>query len=101
MFRRFGRPGLIGTVARTAVIAGTATMTDNAILRQQQQRALEQDDLSAEPGAPAVGATTGSSAAPPAGAPDLVDKLGNLARLHESGALTDAEFVAAKAQLLG
>ena len=37
--RRFGRPGLIGTAARTAVIAGTAQATMGAVARHQQGRA--------------------------------------------------------------
>ena len=40
---RFGRPGLLGTVARTAVIAGTATVTANAVSRHGQQRAAEKE----------------------------------------------------------
>ena len=39
--RRVGRPGLIGTMARTAVIAGTATAVSGSIQRNQAQRAAE------------------------------------------------------------
>ena len=41
MFRRRGRPGLLGTVARTAVVAGTATATAGAVNRHQEQKQAE------------------------------------------------------------
>jgi hypothetical protein len=95
--RRFGRPGLLGTIGRTAVIAGTATMTSQAISRHSQQRAAEQQALgdqqqAAYPYQPAT--------RPTPAAPDLVGRLSELAELRSSGALTDAEFRAAKKQLL-
>jgi hypothetical protein len=104
---RFGRPGLLGTVARTAVIAGTATVTSNAISRHGQQGAAyaEQQEAAARPSqyaAPALYAPPPHDAAPPAAAAgDLIEKLTELARLNDCGALTDAEFTAAKAALLG
>ena len=86
-------PGLLRGVARTAVVAGTATSVSNRVSRRQAQRwAAEADPYAArEPaGAPP----------PPASTPDPVERLGELARLHEQGALTDDEFSAAKARLL-
>ena len=98
MMRRMGRPGLIGTMARTAVIAGTATATSNAVSRRQQARAQQQADAAAyqeeqqyAPPAPV---------AAPAG-DDLVSKIQELAQLHQQGILSDAEFAAAKQRLLG
>ena len=38
---RVGRPGLIGTAARTAVVAGTATAVSGKVSRKQQQKAEE------------------------------------------------------------
>ena len=38
---RGGRPGLIGTVARTAVIAGTATVTTRAVDKRMQEREMK------------------------------------------------------------
>jgi hypothetical protein len=98
LVRRMGRPGLLGTIARTAVIAGTATATSNAISRrqarnqQQQAEAAEYEQQYAAPAPP-----------PPAEFPaePLGDQLTKLAQLHEQGALTDDEFQAAKRQLLG
>lgn len=96
LMRRFGRPGLLGTVARTAVIAGTATATRNALDRRQQRNAEEEAE------AAAYEQQVAAPPAPPTAAPDaLGDQLTRLATLHESGALTDEEFAAAKLRLLG
>ena len=94
--RRVGRPGLVGTVARTAVIAGTA----GAVSHRQQRRYAEKDQQAAE-----AGAYEQQQAAPPpaptAPAVDTTAELQKLAELKTSGALTDEEFTAAKAKLLG
>jgi membrane protease subunit (stomatin/prohibitin family) len=85
-----GRPGLLGTMARTAVVAGTATATAGAVNRhsQNKQQAAQQQTVQA--------------ASPPA-APvcDPIAALKRLADLKAAGALTDAEFTAAKAKILG
>ena len=78
-------PGLLRGVARTAVIAGTATSVSNRVSRRQAQRWAEQ---SPEP-APA-----------PAGGADTLDQLKELGELKASGVLTDAEFEAQKAKIL-
>ncbi|QBJ94795.1 SHOCT domain-containing protein [Rhodococcus sp. ABRD24] len=99
---RRGRPGLLGTVARTAVIAGTAQATSNAVNRRGQQRAAEQQAY-ADQQAAAVQPVPPAPAPAPAPAPtgdDLVSKLQQLGQLHQSGVLSDEEFAAAKAQLL-
>ena len=94
--RRIGRPGLIGTMARTAVIAGTATAVSGGVQRRQQERAHD-----------AYADTASAPAAPPAAAPvapaadDTVAQLAKLGELRQSGVLDDAEFAAAKARLLG
>ncbi len=98
MLRRVGRPGLIGLAARTAVVTGTANaMNSRAANRQQQQQmaaeqAYQESMAQQAPVAPAVA---------PGPAMDLTAELGKLADLHSSGVLTDAEFAAAKARLLG
>jgi putative oligomerization/nucleic acid binding protein len=99
LVRRFGRPGLLGTMARTAVIAGTATATANALNRRQARNA-EQD---AEAAAYEQQEAMAQSAPAPAADPDagLGDQLLKLAQLHQEGTLTDAEFAAAKQRLLG
>ncbi|CAM3046535.1 SHOCT domain-containing protein [Prescottella defluvii] len=100
---RRGRPGLLGTVARTAVIAGTAQATSNAVNRRGQQRAAEQqayaEQQAAAVPAPQPTPPPAPSPAAPAG-DDLVSKLQQLGQLHQSGVLSDDEFAAAKAQLL-
>jgi len=82
-------PGLIRGVARTAVIAGTATHVSNNVSRRQAQRWAEQDQY-AQP-----------QAAPAAPAPDPTQQLKELGELHASGVLTDEEFAAQKAKILG
>ncbi|MFF2393339.1 SHOCT domain-containing protein [Nocardia sp. NPDC058114] len=98
---RVGRPGLIGTIARTAVVAGTATATSNAVNRRGAQRAAEQQAYAQQQAPPPP---PQQQAPPPPAAPsagnDTVAQLGKLAELHSAGALSDAEFAAAKAKLL-
>jgi len=98
---RTGRPGLLGTVARTAVVAGTAKATSNAMDRRSQRKASEQQEYQQEyqqqQPPPQVAPV---QSVPPSGADDLVSKLQELGQLHQSGVLTDAEFAAAKSQLL-
>jgi hypothetical protein len=92
-YSRRRRPGLLGTVARTAVISGTASATANAVGRRSHQRATEQQQAAA---------FRAQQQAPPVAAPgtDLVTQLTELARLRDAGMLTDAEFDGAKARLL-
>ena len=100
---RVGRPGLLGTVARTAVVAGTARATTNALDRRSQRRAVEQE---AYPEQQQAYQQPQAQYAPPPQAPpaqseeDLVAKLERLGRLRDSGILSEQEFAAAKAQLL-
>jgi hypothetical protein len=87
-------PGLLRGMARTAVIAGTATSVSNRVSRRQAQRwAAEEDPGYAEP----------APAAPAAAAPaaDPIAQLKQLGELHAQGVLTDDEFAAQKAKLLG
>ena len=83
-------PGLVRGVARTAVVAGTATAVSGRVQRRQQSRWAEQDP------------NAGQAAAPPpaAAGEDNIAQLKELAELHQSGALTDEEFAAQKAKLL-
>jgi hypothetical protein len=83
-------PGLLRTVGRTAVIAGTATAVSGNVQRRQAGR----DAAQAPP-------PEAAPAAAPAGA-DLVGKLQQLAELNASGTLTDEQFAAAaRKELLG
>lgn len=111
--RRIGRPGLVGTMARTAVIAGTANATVGAMNRRQagkQQAAYEQQaqqaqlaELQAQQAAAAAAPPPPpppAAAAPAAGGTDLMAELQQLGDMKAAGLLTDDEFAAAKAKLL-
>jgi hypothetical protein len=87
-------PGLIRGVARTAVVAGTATAVSGRVARRQNQRWAEQEGQQAPPQQYAEPA--------PAAAPqtDKLAQLKELGELRDSGVLTDAEFEQQKAQIL-
>lgn len=87
-------PGLIRGVARTAVVAGTATAVSNRVSRRQAGRWAEQDQAAYAQQAP-------PQQAPPAPAADPIAQLKELGELRDSGVLTDEEFAAQKAKLLG
>jgi Short C-terminal domain len=86
-------PGLLRGVARTAVIAGTATSVSNRVSRRQANRWAQQESVSyAEP------------APPPSGVPssqDTLEQLTKLGELKAAGVLTQEEFDAQKAKILG
>ncbi|HEV7401212.1 MAG TPA: SHOCT domain-containing protein [Solirubrobacterales bacterium] len=89
-------PGLLRGVARTAVIAGTATTVSNRVSRRQGQRWAQQEEAQQPPQAPPP------PAAPPA-APageSMLDQLKELGELKAQGILTEEEFAAQKAKLL-
>ncbi|MGW6717630.1 SHOCT domain-containing protein [Streptomyces sp. NPDC054995] len=95
MPQRFGRPGLLGTIARTAVISGTATAVSNRVERRgmQRQAAAQAPQMPAPPPPP-----------PPAPVPAGTDRVGQLTQLADlkaQGLLTDEEFAAEKARILG
>jgi hypothetical protein len=79
-------------VARTAVIAGTATHVSNNVSRRQANRWAEQDQAQYEEAPPPQ--------APPPAADDKLEQLQKLGELKASGVLTEAEFEAQKAKIL-
>ena len=91
-------PGLLRGVARTAVIAGTATSVSNRVSRRQARRWGAQDAGYEDPNA-------GYAPPPPQAAPpqeeDPVERLRELAALRDDGILTEEEFAAQKRKLLG
>ena len=89
-------PGLIRGVARTAVIAGTATSVSNRVSRRQASRWAQQEPQYAEP-APAAA----PAPAAPAPSVNVPEQLQQLAQLKDQGVLTEEEFAAQKAKLLG
>jgi len=114
MRRGIGRrgPGVVGVMARTAVVAGTATAVSGRVARRQQGQLQEEqaaqqsqgqledvqsqlNELQAQQAQAAV-----AGAAQPAGGPDIVAQLNQLSSLKAAGVLNDQEFEAAKAKLL-
>ena len=91
-------PGLVRGVARTAVVAGTASAVSGRVARRQQQRWAAEDESAYEQ--PAAAAPPAAAPAAPAGG-DYVDELEQLAKLRDSGVITAEDFEAKKKQLLG
>jgi hypothetical protein len=83
-------PGLLRGVARTAVVAGTATAVSNRVSRRQANRWAEQDPYAQGAYEPA-----------PAAGSDTLAQLQQLGELRASGVLTEAEFEGQKAKILG
>jgi len=94
MGRRRG-PGLIGAAATTAVVAGTA----GRVRHRQQQRYAAQDEQAYAADQYAAQQQQQAAAAP--AEPDYMAELEQLAQLKNQGIITDEEFAAKKAQLLG
>jgi Short C-terminal domain len=90
-------PGLLRGMARTAAVAGTATAVSNRVSRRQGQRWAEQDAY----GSQGYGYQEPPPAAPAAPPADPIEQLKQLGALHQQGVLTDEEFAAQKAKLLG
>jgi hypothetical protein len=82
--------GLLRMAARTAVVAGTATAVSGRVQRRQAGRWEQQDAEQYNQQPP-----------PPEAQDDATAQLQNLANLHTQGVLTDEEFAAAKAKILG
>jgi Short C-terminal domain len=82
--------GLLRMAARTAVVAGTATAVSGRVQRRQAARYEQEDAQQYQQAAP-----------PPEPEDDAAAQLQNLAQLHSQGVLTDEEFAAAKAKILG
>jgi Short C-terminal domain len=85
-------PGLLRGIARTAVIAGTATAVSNRVSRRQANRWAQQDEQQY--------AQQPQYAQPAVPAPDPVAQLTQLANLKSQGVLTESEFEAQKAKIL-
>jgi hypothetical protein len=88
-------PGLLRGVARTAVIAGTATSVSNRVSKRQGERWAQQEQQQYEQQAPPQAAPA------PAGGSSTIDQLKELGELKAQGILTEEEFAAQKAKLLG
>ena len=93
-------PGLLRGMARTAAVAGTATAVSNRVSRRQANRWAAQEQQTYEP-------PPQQYAPPPppppvgGGGQDPIEQLKDLAALKNQGILTEAEFAAQKAKILG
>jgi hypothetical protein len=98
-------PGLLRGVARTAVVAGTASAVNGRVQRRQAERFADRDAQIAAQRQQAYQqqyAAPPQPAAPPAAAgDDTIERLKALADLKSQGVLTEEEFAAQKAKILG
>lgn len=95
-------PRLMRTMARTAVVAGTATSVSNRVSRRQANRWQDQADAQAyqQQQAQAPAPPPPPAPAPSSGGGDTIEQLKQLGELRDAGVLTDAEFEAQKAKVL-
>ena len=95
--------GLLRMAARTAVVAGTATAVSGRVAHRQNEKWASQDQAAYDQQQAAydAGVQAAQAQAAPAPAADPNAELQNLANLHAQGVLTDEEFAAAKAKILG
>ena len=93
---------LLRGIARTAVIAGTATAVSNRVSRRQEGRWAQQEQQQWEQQQQQQMAAQAPAqpVAAPAQQEDPMERLKQLAQLHDSGVLTDEEFASAKAKIL-
>ena len=93
--------GLVRGMARTAVVAGTATAVSNRVSRRQadrwQQQEYQQEPVQYQPApAPPPAAPAEASAGD-----DMAEQLQRLANMRAQNLINDEEYAAAKAKLLG
>jgi hypothetical protein len=95
-------PGLVRGIARTAVVAGTATAVSGRVQRRQAEKYADRDAQIAADREQAYEQQMPATPAP-AAAPqdDMVEQLSKLGEMKQQGLLSDDEFAAAKARLLG
>jgi hypothetical protein len=96
-------PGLLRGMARTAAVAGTATAVSGGVRRRQEARWARQESQQYAEAPPQPQAAPAPAAPAPAAAaaPSMIDQLKELGELKEQGILTEEEFAAQKAKLLG
>lgn len=98
-------PGLVRGMARTAAVVGTASAVRGNVGRRQQQKYAAEDAQAQAQAAPVQEAPAPAPVqAAPVAAPaqdDTIAQLEQLAQLKEQGILTEEEFTAKKAQILG
>lgn len=118
---RYGRPGLLGAITRNDVISGNTSMIAEVIRRAARRSQAQPGQGTAAAVAEAEAAVQQAEAeaaaaqhaaeryatrrpepeSAPAAGNDLVGELADLARLRDSGVLSQAEFESVKAKMLG
>jgi hypothetical protein len=93
-------PGLLRGMARTAVVAGTATAVSNRVSRRQASRWGQQDAYDEPQYQQEPQYQEPPPPAPAAPAVDPIQQLKDLAALKEQGVLTAEEFAVQKAKIL-
>jgi hypothetical protein len=93
-------PGLLRGVARTAVIAGTASAVGGRVHHRQEQKWAQQEEQQYQQ-QQAQQAPPQAAPAAPASEGSMIEQLKQLGELKEQGILTEEEFAAQKAKLLG
>ena len=91
-------PGLLRGVARTAVVAGTASAVGGRVRHRQEMRWAEQEGQGQPQ--PAQAPPPPPPAAPTGGGESTINQLKELAELKSQGILTEEEFAAQKAKIL-
>ena len=101
-------PGLLGTIARTAVVAGTASAVVGGVASAREARAYQQQaQIDQQVAAALAEQQAAAQQAPDATAPaaglsdDSIARLQQLGELLQKGILTEEEFAAQKAKILG
>ena len=94
-------PGLLRGVARTAVVAGTATAVSNRVSRRQAERWQQQGSYPVNQPEPAYEPAAQPPPPAPSATDQMIQQLKDLAALRDQGVLTDEEFAAQKARILG
>jgi hypothetical protein len=94
-------PGLMRGMARTAAVVGTATATRNAVNRRQADKNAAAYSQAVEQNAPAAPEVQYVEVTAPAPEEDVITQLERLGALKAQGILTEEEFAAEKAKLLG
>jgi Short C-terminal domain len=92
--------GLIGGIARTAVVAGTATAVSNRVSRRQANRWASQDQQQADEQQQAYEEQPPPEEPAAPSQDDMLDQLQKLGELKSAGVLTEEEFAAQKAKIL-
>jgi hypothetical protein len=94
-------PGLLRGIARTAVVAGTATAVSNRVSRRQAGRWADQDQQAADQQQMQNDQQQAAQAPPAPDTSSQIHQLQQLAQLKDQGVLTDAEFTEQKRRILG